>query len=81
MSAGQHPREGKRRCFWPSAGLEPPPKDNLRLLRNERWDGVGRPPPPAPSIVAGGIFSDIIAAVGSAVAVGGAAGTGPLAGA
>jgi hypothetical protein len=36
--------------------------------------------PPAPSAVANGIFDDI-AAVGSAVAVGGAAATGPLAGA
>jgi hypothetical protein len=46
MSAGQHPREGRRHRFWPSAGLEPPPKNNLRLLRNGRRDGVGRPPPP-----------------------------------
>jgi hypothetical protein len=33
------------------------------------------------SVVADGIFDDIAAAVGSAVAVGGAAATGPLAGA
>jgi hypothetical protein len=44
MSAGQHPREGSRRRFWPGAGLEPPPKNNLRLLRNGRQDGAGRVP-------------------------------------
>jgi hypothetical protein len=76
MSAGQHPREGRRHRFWPSAGLEPPPKNNLRLLRNGRRDGVGRPPPTS-SAVADGIFDDIAAAVGSAVAVGDAAATGP----
>jgi hypothetical protein len=78
MSTGQHPREGRRCCFWPGAGLEPPPKNNLRLLRNGRRDGVGRPPL-ASSAIADGIFDDIAAAVGSAVAISSVAATGPLA--
>jgi hypothetical protein len=79
MSAGQHPRKGRWRRFWPGAGLKPPPKNNLRLFRNGRWDGAGRAP--ASSTVADGIFDDIAAVVGSAVTVGGAAATGPSAGA
>jgi hypothetical protein len=43
--------------------------------------GVALDAPPASSAVADGIFDDITAAVGSAVAVGGAAAAGPLAGA
>jgi hypothetical protein len=79
MSAGQHPREGKRRRFWPDAGLEPTPKNNLWLLRNGRRDGVGHAP--VSSAIADGIFDDITAAVGSVVSVGGATATGPPAGA
>jgi hypothetical protein len=32
MRTRQHPGEGDRRCFWLSAGSEPPPKNHLRLL-------------------------------------------------
>jgi hypothetical protein len=44
MSAGQHPREGRQRRFWPGAGLEPPPKNDLWLLRNGQRDGIGHAP-------------------------------------
>jgi hypothetical protein len=50
MSAGQHPREGSRCRFWPSAGLESLPKNNLRLLQIGGGDGGGRPPPPPPRL-------------------------------
>jgi hypothetical protein len=79
MSAGQHPREGRRHHFWPDAGLELLPKNNLCSsgMGGEMESGAL----PASSAVADGIFDDIAAAVGSAVAVGGSATTGPLAGA
>jgi hypothetical protein len=44
MSMGQHPREGSRRRFWFGDEPEPPPKNNLRLLRDGRRDGVGCAP-------------------------------------
>jgi hypothetical protein len=76
MSAGQHSREGKQRRFWPGAGLERRPRitSGSSGMGGRMESGV----PPASSTVADGIFDDIAAAVGSAVAVGGAA-AGPLA--
>jgi hypothetical protein len=44
MGTRQHPGEGDWRCFWLGAGLEPPPKNHLCLLRSGRRDGAGRAP-------------------------------------
>jgi hypothetical protein len=77
-SVGQHLREGRRRCFWPGAGLEPPPKNDLWLLQNGRRDGIGHAP--MGFTIAEGIFN-VVPAVGSAIIVGSAAATGLPAGA
>jgi hypothetical protein len=75
MSAGQHLREGSWCCFWFDARPEQSPKNNLRFLRSWRRDGASCAPTPT----ADGVF-DGIAAVGSAVAVGSTATSGPPAG-
>jgi hypothetical protein len=72
MSAGQHLREGSQCCFWFDARPKRSPKNNLRILRSWRRDGAGHAPMPT----ADGVF-DGIAAVGSAVAIGGTATSGP----
>jgi hypothetical protein len=75
MSAGQHLREGSQRCFRFDARPEQSPKNDLRILQSWRWDRDGRAPIPT----ADGVFNGI-AAVRSAVAVGGIATSGPLVG-
>jgi hypothetical protein len=70
MSAGQHLREGSQRCFRFDARPERSPKNNLRILQSWLWDRAGRAP------TADGVF-DGIAAIGSAIAVGGIATSGP----
>jgi hypothetical protein len=74
---GQHLREGRWRCFWPGAGLEPPPQNDLWLLQNGQRDGIGRTP--MGSAITEGI--SVTAAVGSGVAIGSAAADGLPAGA
>jgi hypothetical protein len=86
MGTRQHPGEGNWRCFWLSAGLEPPPKNHLRLLQSGRWDGAGRAPASpsmagvgavgTPSAVVDGVLDDItlveaVVAVGVVAAAGG----------
>jgi hypothetical protein len=75
MSAGQHLREGSQRCFWSM----PDRSDRPRITFSSSGVGGGMELVAPPTPTTDGVF-DSVAAVESAVAVGGTATSGPPAG-